>query len=78
VSPTIAQRAQVLHLHQGEGLSLRMVARMTGLSRFAVRGVVHQAFAQDASAEEKRPSSKGHVEHPLHEVHADFREERTS
>lgn len=55
-----------------------MVARMTGLSRFAVRGVVHQAFAQDASAEEKRPSSKGHVEHPLHEVHADFREERTS
>jgi hypothetical protein len=51
-----------------------MVARMTGLSRFAVRGMLHQ----DASTEEKRPSSKGHVERPLHDVHAHFREEGTS
>jgi transposase len=74
VSPTIQQRAQVLSLHQVEGLSLRMVARMTGLSRFAVRGMLYQ----DASTEEKRPSSKGHVERPLHDVHAHFREEGTS
>lgn len=78
MSPTIQQRAQVLHLHQGEGLSLRMVARMTGLSRFAVRGTLHQARGQDALAEEKRPSSKGHVERPLRDVHAHFREEGTS
>jgi hypothetical protein len=55
-----------------------MVARMTGLSRFAVRGVLHQALGQDASAVEKRPSSKGHVDRPLHEVRAHFREEGTS
>lgn len=78
MSPTTQQRAQVLHLHRVEGLSLRMVARMTGLSRFAVRGTLYQALGQNASAEEKRPSSKGHVEHPLHEVHAHFREEGTS
>jgi DNA-directed RNA polymerase specialized sigma24 family protein len=77
VSLTIQQRAQVLHLHQVEGSSLRMVARMTGLSRFGVRGVVHQAFAR-VSAVEKRPSSKGDVERPLHDVRAHFGEERAS
>jgi hypothetical protein len=75
VSPTIQQRAQVLYLHQVEGSSLRMVARMTGLSRFAVRRVLHQPLGQDASAVDKRPSSK---ERPLHDVHAHFREEGTS
>jgi DNA-directed RNA polymerase specialized sigma24 family protein len=78
VSLTIQQRAQVRHLHQIEGLSLRMVARMTGLSHFAVRSELHQALGQDASAEEKCPSSKGHVERPLHDVHVHFREEGTS
>jgi transposase len=78
VSLTIQQRAQVLDLHQREGLSLRMVARMTGLSRFAVRGVLHQPLGQDASAVDKRPSSKGHVERPLHDVRAHFREEGAS
>jgi DNA-directed RNA polymerase specialized sigma24 family protein len=78
VSPTIQQRAQVLYLHQVEGSSLRMVARMTGLSRFAVRGVLHQALKQDASAVAKRPASKGHVERPLHDVRAHFREKGTS
>jgi len=78
VSLTIQQRARVLYLHQVEGLSLRMVARMTGLSRFAVRGVLRQALGPDASAVEKRPSSKGHVERPLHDVRAHFREEGTS
>jgi DNA-directed RNA polymerase specialized sigma24 family protein len=78
VSPTIQRRAQVLYLHQVEGLSLRMVARMTRLSRFAVRGMVHQALEQDASAVEKRPSSKEHVERPLHDVRAHFGEKGTS
>ncbi len=65
MSPTIQQRAQVLHLHQGEGLSLRRVARVTGLSRFVVRGTLHQALGQDAAEEEKRPSSKGGVERAI-------------
>jgi len=47
---------------------------MTGFSGFAVSEMLHQALGQDASAVEKRPSSKGHVERPLHDVRAHFRE----
>ena len=68
MSPTIQQRAQILSLHQVEGLSLRMVARMTGLSRFAVRSVLHETRRQDAPA--MHPSSKGHIERPVHYVDA--------
>ena len=71
---TLQQRAQVLYLHQVEGLSLHRVARMTGFSGFAVSEMLHQALGQDASAVEKRPSSKGHVERPLPDVRAHFRE----
>lgn len=71
MSLTIQQRAQVLDLHQREGLSLRMIARMTGISTFAVRGVLHQPLGQDASA-------VGHAERPLHDVRAHFREEGAS
>lgn len=78
MSLTIQQRAQVLDLHQREGLSLRMIARMTGISTFAVRGVLHQPLGQDASAVDERPSSKGHIERPLHDVHAHFQEEGAS
>jgi transposase len=67
VSPTIQQRAQVLSLHQVEGLSIRMVARMTGLSRFAVRSVLHETRRQDAPM---HPYSKGHIERPVHYVDA--------
>lgn len=78
MSPTIQRRARVVYLYGVEGLSIALVARMTGLSRFAVTGVLHQALRQDASAVETRPSSKGHVERPLHDVRAHFREKGTS
>ncbi len=78
MSPTLQRRAQVVYLYGVEGLSIALVARMTGLSRFAATGVLHQALRQDASVVEKRPSSKGHVERPLRDVHAHFREEGTS
>jgi transposase len=68
VSPTIQQRAQVLSLHQVEGLSIRMVARMAGLSRFAVRSVLHETRRQDAPT--MHPSSKDHIERPAHDVGA--------
>jgi DNA-directed RNA polymerase specialized sigma24 family protein len=81
VSPTPEQRAQVLYLHQVEGVSIVVIAVMIGLSRSAVRRVLHQSRRQDAPAEEKgamRPSSKGRVERPLHLVHAHLLRKVTS
>jgi hypothetical protein len=48
-------------------LSIRMVARMTGLSRLAVRSVLHETRRQDAPA---MHPSKGHIERPVHYVDA--------
>jgi hypothetical protein len=41
---------------------------MTGLSRFAVRSVLHETRRKDAPA--MHPSSKGHIERPVHYVDA--------
>jgi DNA-directed RNA polymerase specialized sigma24 family protein len=77
VSLTPAQRAQVLYLHQVEGVSVIVIAVMIGLSRSAVRRVLHQGRRQDAPAVGKaaamRPSSKGRVERQRHRVYVDHR-----
>jgi DNA-directed RNA polymerase specialized sigma24 family protein len=82
VSLTPAQRAQVLYLYQVEGVSIVLIAVMTGLSRSAVTRVLQQARRQDATAEEKaaamRPSSKGKVERQIHVVRAHLLREETS
>jgi DNA-directed RNA polymerase specialized sigma24 family protein len=74
VSLTIQQRAQVLSLLQVEGVSVAVIAGMTGLSRFAVRRVLHRSRRQDVPAVGKaaamRPSSEGRVERQLPLVHA--------
>lgn len=82
MSLTPAQRAQVLDLHQVEGVSIVLIAAMTGLSRSTVSQVLHQARRQDAAEQEKaaarRSSSKGRVERPIHVLRARlFREERS-
>jgi DNA-directed RNA polymerase specialized sigma24 family protein len=73
VTITSAQRAQILYLSHVEGASVVLIAVMTGLSRSAVRRVLHPARRRDASAEEKaaamRPSSKGRIERQFHYVH---------
>ena len=82
MSPTPQQRAQILYLRQVEGSSIVIIAVMTGLSRSAVRRVLHQALRQEGPAVEKaaamRPSSKGHVERQLHDVHAHLLRKGTS
>lgn len=82
MSLTSEQRAQVLYLHQVEGVSIVVIAVMTGLSRSAVRQVLHQSRRQDAPAVGKvaamRPSSKGRVERQLHFVHAHLLRKVTS
>ena len=82
MSLTPAQRAQVLYLHQVEGVSVVLITVMTGLSRSAVIRVLQQARRQDATEEEKaatmRPSSKGRVERPLHVLRARLLREETS
>ena len=82
MSATPEQRAQVLYLHQVEGVSVIVIAVMTGLSRSAVRRVLHQSRRQDAPAVGKaaamRPSSKGRVERQIHLVHAHLLRKVTS
>jgi len=78
VSLTPEQRAQVLYLREVEGSSIVIIAVMTGLSRSAVRRVVHQARRQEEKAAAMRPSSKGHVERQLHDVHAHLLRKGTS
>jgi DNA-directed RNA polymerase specialized sigma24 family protein len=82
VSPTSEQRAQVLYLHQVEGVSIVVIAVMTGLSRSAVSRVLQQPRRQDAPAVEKaaamRPSSKGRVERETPLVHAHLLRKVTS
>ena len=69
MSLSLEQRAQILYLHRVEGVSIILIAAMTGLSRAAVTKVVQQALRQDASAEQRaaatRPSSKGRIERPF-------------
>jgi DNA-directed RNA polymerase specialized sigma24 family protein len=48
VSP--AQRAQVLYLHHVEGVSIVLIAAMTGLSRSRVQRVLHDARREDVLA----------------------------
>ena len=45
-----AQRAQVLYLHHVEGVSIVLIAAMTGLSRSRVQKVLHDARPQDVPA----------------------------
>jgi DNA-directed RNA polymerase specialized sigma24 family protein len=66
------QRAQVLYLHQVEGVSLVLLAVMTGLPRSAVSEVLEQARRQEATAAERRPWSKGHVERRFQYVRLDM------
>jgi DNA-directed RNA polymerase specialized sigma24 family protein len=82
VSLTPQQRAQVLYLHQVESVSIVVIAVTIGLSRSAVRRVLHQSRRQDAPAVETaaamRPSSKGRVERHLHRVQDHLRRKATS
>jgi len=59
-----------------------VIAVMTGLSRSAVRWVLHPSRRQDAPAAGKaaamRPSSKGRVEWQIHLVHAHLHRKVTS
>jgi transposase len=69
VSPE--QRAQVLYLHRVDGVSLVLIAAMTGLSRSTVQRVLHETRRQDAPAAREaamRAQAKGRVEHPFHYV----------
>jgi hypothetical protein len=74
VSLTFEQRVRILYLLQVEGVSVAVIPRITGLSRFAVWRVLDWSRRQDAAAVEKAaampPSSKGPAERQLPLVHA--------
>jgi hypothetical protein len=69
VSP--AQRAQVLYLHHVDGVSIVLIAAMTGLSRSRVQRVLDDGRPQDVPAAREaalRQEAKGRIEHPFHYV----------
>jgi DNA-binding transcriptional regulator LsrR (DeoR family) len=71
VSVTPQQRAQVLYLHHVEGVSIVLIAAMTGLGRSVVRRVLHETSRHDvpaASAAARRPQEKGRIERQIHSV----------
>lgn len=74
MSLTPEQRAQVLYLHHVEGVSIVLIAAMTGLSRFTVRRLLHETRRRDVPQVEKedpmRPSSKGRIERQIYYVRA--------
>ena len=82
MSLSAEQRAQILYLYQVEGVSLVLLAAMTGLSLAAVTEVVQRAPRQDASAAQKaaamRPSSKGPIEGQIHRVRVEQRRKGAS
>jgi hypothetical protein len=74
VSLTPEQRAHILYLSHVEGVSIVIIAEMTGLSRSAVRRVLHEARPQEVPGVGKtaalRPSSRGHIERQNHQLYA--------
>jgi DNA-directed RNA polymerase specialized sigma24 family protein len=82
VSLTSEKRAQILSLYRVEGVSIRFIAAMMGLSRLTVRWVVHQVSPRDTSAQQKAqamlPLSKGRVERQLHRPHTESLRRGTS
>jgi transposase len=74
VSLTPEQRALVLYLYHVEGVSIVLIAAMTGHSRSTVSRLLHETRRQDVPQLEKaaamRPSSKGRIEHQIHCVRA--------
>jgi hypothetical protein len=81
VSLTPQQRAQILYLHQVEGMSTVLIVMMTGLSFSTVRRVVHRSSRQEVPAVKKaaamRPSSKGRIERQMHSIRDPFPQSST-
>jgi DNA-binding transcriptional regulator LsrR (DeoR family) len=69
MSPAPEQRAQVLYLFHVEGVSVVLIAVMTGLSESTVRRMLRETSRQDVQVMEKaaamRPSSQGRIERQL-------------
>ncbi len=66
-----AQRAQVLYLHHVEGVSVVLIAAMTGLSRSTVQRTLDDARRRDVPAAREaalRPQAKGRIERQIHYV----------
>lgn len=82
MSLTLVQRAQILHLHRVEGVSVTLIAAMTGYSRFAVMAVLRRAHGQGVPATEKAaarvPLWRGPIERQMHRARVGLRRKGAS